>query len=146
MEGRSQTRSPNIRCSAAPAESHLYTLLTAESCSETWTGSRNICSNKPPKTIYNHVDLLREAHLLSSRAAESPAPTPSPRGAQQGQSSLQAAPQLRLKKEARFHSSSLCPGLAQSAQSKPNYRAAGRAVPTSSEQKAVASTRRKCLC
>lgn len=67
------------------------------------------------------------------------------RRVQQDRSSLQAAPRLGLRKEAQFHSFSLCPGQAKSASSKPNYRAVGRAVPTSSEQKAVVSTRMKLL-
>lgn len=50
------------------------------------------------------------------------------------------------RKEAQVHSFSLHPQRATSAQSEPNYRAVGRAVPTDSQQKAVANTRRKLLC
>lgn len=64
---------------------------------------------------------------------------------QQDRNSLQATPRPGPRKEAQFHSFSPRPGQAKSAESKPNYRAVGRAVPTSSEQKAVVSTRRKLL-
>lgn len=87
--------------------------------------------------------------MFSSRSSEllGPALPPYPPSSQ-GTAGPKQTPGHTMsgpRKEAQVHSFSLHPQRATSAQSEPNYRAVGRAVPTGSQQRAVANTRKKLL-